>query len=228
MVPENNLAKDSAFGNIDLKGPKSRMEAGTLLRNRSTGKREPVLLIDPQDEQTERNLLADCSHNPELQADLSIALSAFSPIEKRIIFRVLLQGQSVEEATQGMRQSRRTWARWLNEQALPVLQVILSDYAADLAKVGVYLPSTTPLPVTDEESCPQTFTAKCKYCTHVAEDCTERLAFAALRLHSQECHEDMYRKVQSWVHERDYDIQRDEAQLRETNLPDDYGVEEVI
>ena len=41
--------------------------------------------------------------NLELKADLAMAFRPYSPAERRIIFKVLVQGQSVEKATRRMR-----------------------------------------------------------------------------------------------------------------------------
>ncbi len=64
----------------------------------------------------------------ELKKDLKQALGQFSPIEQRILFRVLVQGQSVTEATKNMKHRRGRWEPWLRNVALPKLRELLADY----------------------------------------------------------------------------------------------------
>jgi hypothetical protein len=64
----------------------------------------------------------------ELKKDMAQALSKFSPVERRIIFRVLIQGQSLALATKHSKFSYGYWYNWLHTNALPALRKSLSDY----------------------------------------------------------------------------------------------------
>ena len=64
----------------------------------------------------------------ELKIDVASALRKFSPTERRIIFRVYVQGQSVDLATKGSKKSSSYWHYWLQHTALPHLRKYLSDY----------------------------------------------------------------------------------------------------
>ena len=141
MVSSENVALNSAFRSfpferesnlkaiiLNADGPKKEYHRATL-RNPYTGLREEIELFDINDE-TNEDLLAQ-DFRLELKADLKAALVTFSPLEQRIIFRVLVQGQSVREATKRMKSSSRTWERWLSEEALPRLRKLLEDYQED-------------------------------------------------------------------------------------------------
>lgn len=64
----------------------------------------------------------------ELKKDVADALRKFSPAERRIIFRVFVQGQSVDLATKGSMKSSSFWHNWLQTKALPYLRNQLKDY----------------------------------------------------------------------------------------------------
>jgi hypothetical protein len=147
MVFEENMSPDPAFALI-ISERASNMKAGKKrkrhsrqidaygigykraeLINDSTGKVEEIVLFDINDEHNE-DLLA-CRPRLELRADLKAALDTFTLIEKRILFRVLVQGQSLRTATKRMRKSSRTWERWYSEEALPRLRKLLEDYQED-------------------------------------------------------------------------------------------------
>ena len=90
------------------------------------GKREEVLLIDFQDEHEDS--LAQESF-PELRRDLTKAFGMFTMKEQSVLYRVLVQRQSIVQATKRMRsKSRRSWARWYVTKALPKLRRVLRDY----------------------------------------------------------------------------------------------------
>lgn len=124
-----DTARKSGFGRYLYEMPNTKRERATRLRNRVTGERQEVALFDTIGE-TNEDLLAQDSQ-AELSIDVRNALKSFSPIEQRIIVRVLVQGQAVEEATRHFKHSRRTWSRWLKDEALPRLRTALGDYYQD-------------------------------------------------------------------------------------------------
>ena len=69
--------------------------------------------------------------NPELKLDVLRALKQFSVAERRIIFRVFIQGQSVDLATKGSKKSSSYWHYWLQHTALPKLRQTLKDYCVN-------------------------------------------------------------------------------------------------
>ena len=64
----------------------------------------------------------------ELKKDVASAMARFSPTERRIIFRVYIQGQSIDLATKGSRFSASYWKHRLNTVLLPHLKKSLQDY----------------------------------------------------------------------------------------------------
>jgi len=113
------------------------------LRNWHTGMPQEILLVDWND--LERYLGnpnagsnsyhdqfrdAATSNEPpqELKKDVRDALKLFSPIQQRILFRVIVQGQSFEVATARMRSSAGTWRHWYSTVAAPLLREKLADY----------------------------------------------------------------------------------------------------
>lgn len=133
MVSVDGPATDSAFGSFPYEGTSKMKAEGKLknykratLLNSSTGKPEEIELFDTNDEHNEDLLVFEPQH--ELKADLEKAFAPFTKLQKRILLRVLLQGQSVEEATKNSRLSRRWWANWLQTEAMPQLRTALSDY----------------------------------------------------------------------------------------------------
>jgi DNA-directed RNA polymerase specialized sigma24 family protein len=64
----------------------------------------------------------------ELKVDLAKAFETFSTLEKRVLVRVLIQGQSINEATKHMKGSLRSWQYWYSREAFPRLQEKLGDY----------------------------------------------------------------------------------------------------
>lgn len=92
------------------------------------GEREEVLLFDTQNESMEETALAVDSH-PELRLDLRRALSQFNRQERRVLFRRLVQRQSMTVATQNMKKrSASWWRKWYKDVALPKLRESLKDY----------------------------------------------------------------------------------------------------
>ena len=99
------------------------------LTNGATGERQEVELFDINDEKNGSLLFKDS--NSELKVDLKAALAGFSLTKRRILFRVLVQGQSVKTATNHMKGSSRTWERWFTDSAMPHIRKCLSDYYAN-------------------------------------------------------------------------------------------------
>lgn len=114
------------------------------LKNRSTGESQDVLLIPPHEltgeykndegQRTTQPLISEnlsVEANSELKVDLTKAFAQFSPLEKRVLHRVLIQGQSIREATKNMKGSLRNWQYWVSREALPKLRKSLKDYFQD-------------------------------------------------------------------------------------------------
>lgn len=97
------------------------------LKNSATGQRLEIILTDPSS--LSDSLQYDPQH--ELKGDVHNALEGFSPIERRIILRVLVQGQSLEKATARMKHSSQKWRKWFVATALPQLRKRLGDYFQD-------------------------------------------------------------------------------------------------
>ena len=216
MVSQGNTSPLSGLATL-ISGGQNRMHIDrtykpAVLRNLVTGKREEIILIDTQDEDIETSLLAIPS-NPELKADLRAALSGFSPLEKRILFRVLVQGQSVREATTRMQRSARSWERWLSEKALPTLRIYLEDYREEATRRSSYV---APVVVEDEAGPVVEATLKCRFCPHVAVAKTEVAALKLLRSHCATEHNEQAKRIKAHVSEHDDGIRRDQARLNET------------
>jgi len=115
------------------------------LRNWRTGKPQEILLVDWNElerylgnprpsahqgyHEMFRNVVISPEPSPELKKDVRDALKVFSPIEQRILFRVIVQGQSFEVATARMLASSQSWRQWYVTTALPLLRERLADYA---------------------------------------------------------------------------------------------------
>ena len=136
MEAVNEFTRNPAFG-LTLNERESNMKARkkighipgykrTRLKNPVSQEREEVELFDINDEHNEDRLAVESY--PELHADLTKAFAPFTHAQKLILSRVLLQGQSVEEASKYSRKSRSYWTKWLAEKALPYLRERLSDY----------------------------------------------------------------------------------------------------
>lgn len=219
MVSIVNTSPLSALSTSVSEGLRSKMSADrtykpAVLRNRVTGKREEIILVDFQDEDIETSFLAIPS-NPELKADLSAALKLFSPIEKRILFRVLVQGQSVREATARMKRSARSWERWLSEKALPSLRACLEDYREEAERESSYLPSAD---IEVEEAPVPSSTIKCRFCSHVFTAQADVTALKRLREHCALEHSEQSKQIKAYVSERDDEIFRDKVLLHETRF----------
>jgi len=113
------------------------------LRNWHTGQLQEILLVDWNE--LERALGTSTSRMnawhelfrepattveppPELKKDVRDVLRLFSPIEQRILFRVIVQGQSFEVATARMKASATSWRRWYQDEAAPLMRAKLGDY----------------------------------------------------------------------------------------------------
>lgn len=69
------------------------------------------------------------SDNAVLKKDIAKVLEKYSLAERRIIFRVLVQGHSIEGAIKRSRtRNARSTHRWLSRVVIPDLQHSLSDY----------------------------------------------------------------------------------------------------
>lgn len=113
------------------------------LRNQFTKKLQEIVLVDLQEEETHlagRKSRKDDKYHAamrerflqespnELKLDVARALREFSPIEQRILYRVYVQGMSVEIAVKRMSKSAMYWRQWLAVVALPKLQKSLGAY----------------------------------------------------------------------------------------------------
>ena len=92
--------------------------------NLHTGKLEEVVLISPHQLQ-DRIVVEDHS---ELRLDLKRALKPFTTVQRRVLYRVLVQGQSIETASKGLSKTQRWWSGWLQGTALPKLRAALGNY----------------------------------------------------------------------------------------------------
>lgn len=185
------------------------------LTNRLTGNREEIVLIDTQDDFTERKFLQSI-RDYDLRVDLTSALSTFSLVEQRIIIRVLLQGYTYEQATRRTKRSASAWQAWMQKKALPRLRNFLEDYREELTHIGAKLPPPSTFKETPEQ--PEG-TAPCKMCPFIA------LNFAELRKHWREDHPQQYVCVDAYVHEDDYFIRRDAMALVEIDPPDELNID---
>lgn len=184
------------------------------ITNISTGALDEVVLFDPQDEANEVLLAFDA--NIELKVDLFLALAKFSVTEKRIILRVLLQGQSVREATKTMKRTSRYYEKWLSSEVLPYLRKQLAAYKAELRTV-LYTPTVVPAPA--EETA--TFSCKCKSCPETTSAKTTEQAFIKLKKHIRDAHPAHASAVAKFVHEKDYNIRLAELSVKDEVIADD-------
>lgn len=93
-------------------------------RNFFTNEEQEVVLMAP-------NIIArltSVESRPELRADLNRAFRKFTALQQRVLYRVLVQGQSLRVATNGMRKSTPYWHTWFKREAMPKLRRELSDY----------------------------------------------------------------------------------------------------
>ncbi len=215
MATVHYLAHSSEFRTITLRGMKSKMDDDrdnlrARLTNRTTGKREDLIYFDPQDEVNEYLLASD--FQIELKADIHRALRTFSPIEQRIIVRVVLQGQSMRDATRKTKCPRRTWTRWLSEEALPRLRTLLHDYKEELSRKGNYNPKILDLV---ESANAERFKSKCKFCTFAVVTKDAEQSFNTLKKHIKKEHPAAFAPVNAYAHAKDYDIHMLESRLSE-------------
>jgi len=222
MATVHYLSLNSSVGTITVGGSKRKMNADEYnnlrprLRNRVTSKREDLVLFDPQSEANEYLLASD--FNIELKTDLTRALSSFSPIQQRTIIRVLLQGQSVREATKKMRQSTRTWARWLHAEALPRLRSFLDNYKEELTCKGNYNPKYIDAV---GSMCAEKHTVKCKFCPHFVTTRDPEQSFNTLKKHIKKEHPAEFKPVAQYVHEKDYEIHMLESRIVEVPVAEE-------
>jgi DNA-directed RNA polymerase specialized sigma24 family protein len=126
MSPESPLASNREFATplLPAVNEQNQNYNRARLRNLYTGRLQEIILEDftrPRREQAEDPKI-------ELRIDVRRALHKFSPIERRVLLKVLVQGQSIEEATRRMKHSARKWRDWYSKAALPQLRAALADY----------------------------------------------------------------------------------------------------
>jgi hypothetical protein len=189
---------------IRANGPLKNYRRLTL-QNGTTREREEVVLFDPSDEENEALLGVD--EQFELSVDLKEAFEHFSALEQRILFRVLVQGHSVEKATARMKSHARTWRRWLSEEALPKLRSLLSSYAGDTKEVYRDLTPSETIRLDDPIA-----TVKCKFCKHTETGLGETPS-QKLRSHVSKSHRSEFKKIQRFVRENDSEIARLKEEL---------------
>lgn len=102
-------------------------------RNAITNKLEEVVLVDAVKFADFKELAVDSQI--ELKLDLKRALSKFNEAQRKVLFRTLVQGMSIEAAVEGVRigkarvrKSNLWWWRWMNNIALPQIRSKLADY----------------------------------------------------------------------------------------------------
>lgn len=225
MLLDNEMSLDSEFGTFSLGREENRVARldiykQAVLTNPVTGKRkEEVLLLDFQNEDVESALLGS-DDNPELREDIRRALSGFSQVQKRLLFRVLVQGQSVRSATRRWKNTSKQWERWFYQQALPALRKSLVAYAGEVLKKSAFVPTTPAEEV--EENAPRV-KFKCKLCDKSVLSRTERSGIKALRNHCAKRHPEHFKSLQRALRECDETILRERIILRE---PKNVSVEE--
>lgn len=110
------------------------------LKNWITGESQNIILGDPRQfedimfdywgessfiSKSKRLQIADMAM---LNTDLRRAFGKYSPMGKRILLRVLVQGMSIREASRYTRASTTYWKDWLRKEVLPELRIALADY----------------------------------------------------------------------------------------------------
>jgi hypothetical protein len=129
------------------------------------------------------------STNLDLNIDLQNALAQFSPIQQRVLRRVLIEGYSMADATKHTKKSRSEWQRWFQFVAMPALQESLKDYYKD----GKLILDSEPVAVQtiEEPTVDDTETFKCKFkdCPYVTS------VFTRLRTHVKDAHPEYFSQV---------------------------------
>lgn len=205
MKAKTKKRQSSKIAPIKVRGTNTMQPRYERARLRTpTGERYEVMCVDFQDEEIENALLEDNRFNPELRIDLTKALTAlFTPLQRRVLLRVLLQGQSVRRATERMKGSNDVWERWIAKVALPALRERLSEWREDLARLGShYVPMITG--AVEPESPDET--VKCRECSLKF---TGKSALRQLRAHFKQDHPMTMQQVAEHVTSNDYGIQRD-------------------
>ena len=167
------------------------------LRNRATGERETVELFDPQNELNERLLRVDT--DMELRMDLKAALRYFTRFEQRMLYRVLVQGQSVREAfkfTVGNLRSKEIWA----QRAIADLRNKLKGYAGRVRGVQ-YNPQPSP---SSTVKGPPVVSINCRFKCGWTTEGHEGAVMKALHAHASECHREYYVKVKRYASENNH------------------------
>lgn len=175
-----------------------------------TGERLEVACVDFQNEDVESMLLEDNSFNPDLRLDLERAMVAlFTPLQRRVLSRVLVQGKSVRQATERMKGSNDVWERWIAKVALPALRERLSAWKEELSRLGTNYVPTLGAPVEE----PPTERVKCRHCRLKF---VGKRAFSQLRAHVNDDHPIQAAQVNKYVTRDDYFLRRDELALQES------------
>lgn len=102
-------------------------------RERAFGKEVVLLSPDFLTMLGETGQCSALSHDAQLdlKKDIGAALKQFSPAERHIIFRVFVQGQSIDLATKGSRFSTSFWKHRISTYILPKLRESLKDYCVN-------------------------------------------------------------------------------------------------
>ena len=126
MSNANAKIKNSDFDQLQGEEAKSVRDYWPMMaRNAHTGKIQQVVLFAPNVFNTLPALVKE--DHPELREDLRRALSHFNSTQRRVLFRVLVQGQSIETATRGSKWTSQRWRKWFG-QAVQQLRGHLADY----------------------------------------------------------------------------------------------------
>jgi hypothetical protein len=118
--------KAGAFRGETVQGEASVGYSPMKATNFNTGQLQDVILMSPNHLEQLPSLAVE--GNPELRADLNRAFSQFNRVEQRILFRVLVEGQTLSSAVRRMSKSITYYHIWLHKVALPRLRVALRDY----------------------------------------------------------------------------------------------------
>lgn len=218
MVTENSLASRSDVGSFTVRGSQMKLNKRRSLKDykRLTlacgvhgVPAAEVMLFDPTNENDD--LLAVDEHM-ELGLDLKEAFDSFTIPQQRILFRVLVQGLTLEQATKKSRIALRTWQRWYREEALPKLRDLLADYRGETKEVyrDAIPVSGQSIKLTDD---PNKIT-KCRFkpCEYSVRDYAEN-GLKKMRKHVSKEHPEEFKKIQAHVRSNDREISRLESEL---------------
>jgi hypothetical protein len=168
------------------------------IQNEITGKREYLVLFDPQNEANDALLAA--KYPIELRVDLKKALASFTRNQQLIIVRVLLHGYTFQQATKRMRISYVSAWRWFTRTAIPQLQAALIDYKSELHEV-LYNPAILP----ETPPAPERHSAKCKFCTNTFTSYSNRIVINKLKKHIKAEHPEQFVAARKHICAKDYE-----------------------